>query len=190
MKKILLLLATPLSLATAWAGEMDDLDVAVSRKDFVSAEMKWRMAGARENASSQFYLGVMHSHGKGAVQDYVEAAKWYRMAADHGLASAQYNLGWSYTHGKGVAQDYVEAVKWYTLAAKQGHTKAQYRLGVMYYDGLGVVQDYVKAHMWFNLSAVSGDANAAKNRDIAAKLLTSQQIGQAQKMARAIQSNG
>ena len=66
----------------------------------------------------------------------------------------------------------------------QGNASAQNNLGVMYYQGQGVTQDYVRAHMWFNLSAASDTADAVKNRDIVARKMTSQQIAQAQIMAR------
>lgn len=188
--KRLLLLVTLLSLQSAWAGEMDEPDVAMYRKELANAELKWKVTSARENPAAQFQLGVNFGQGKGVVLDYAESAKWFRLAADQGIASAQYNLGWSYSHGKGVVQDYAEAVKWYRLAAKQGHEKAYFNLGVMYYEGLGVEQDYVKAHIWFNLSAVSGDSDAVRKRDIAAKLLTGRQLSQAQKLARECQSSG
>jgi TPR repeat protein len=54
----------------------------------------------------------------------------------------------------------------------------------MYYDGKGVAQDYIRAHMWLNLGAASGHAKAMKNRDLTARKMTSQQIAQAQIMAR------
>ena len=58
----------------------------------------------------------------------------------------------------------------------------------MYGDGQGVPMDYVRAHMWFNLAAVKGDADAVKNRDIAAKNMTPQQMAEAQKLARECQA--
>lgn len=54
----------------------------------------------------------------------------------------------------------------------------------MYYNGQGVAQDYIRAHMWLNLSAALGYKDAVKNRDLTAKKMTSQQISQAQIMAR------
>ena len=93
-----------------------------------------------------------------------------------------------YDQGQGVVQDYVEAVKWYRLAAAQGLVEAQDNLGVMYLNGHGVAMDDVRAHMWFNLAAVKGDATAVKNRDIAAKKMTPQQMAEAQKLARECQA--
>jgi TPR repeat protein len=97
-------------------------------------------------------------------------------------------LGVKYAQGLGVVQDYAEALKWYRLAAQQGSADAQSNLGLMYYNGQGVVQDYAKAHSWLNLAAIKGDADAVKNRDLVAKLMTSQQIAAAQKLARDCQA--
>ena len=81
-------------------------------------------------------------------------------------------------------KDYKEAVKWYRLSAEQGHAFAQSNLGQMYLKGLGVPQDYVLAHMWFNLSSSQGITTAIKNRNIAEKQMTKQQIDKAQELAR------
>lgn len=58
----------------------------------------------------------------------------------------------------------------------------------MYGDGRGVLQDYIQAHMWFNLAAAgSGDDDremAVRNRDLAAEKMTSEQITEAQRLAR------
>jgi TPR repeat protein len=74
------------------------------------------------------------------------------------------------------------------LAATKGYADAQSNLGEMYYNGQGVVQDYTRAHMWWNLAAVKGDSNAVENRDIVAKRMTTQQIAEAQKLARECQA--
>jgi TPR repeat protein len=86
--------------------------------------------------------------------------------------------------GEGVLQDYKEAVKWWTKAAEQGYAKAQYNLGVMYSQGQGVLQDHAKAHMWYNIAAAHGLEQARTNRDTLAEKMTSEQIAEAQKMAR------
>ena len=56
---------------------------------------------------------------------------------------------------------------------------------MMYANGDGVIQDNVYAHMWFNIAASNGDKDAVKNRDIIAKKMTSSQMAEAQKLARA-----
>lgn len=97
---------------------------------------------------------------------------------------AQLNLGMKHDMGKGVPQNYVEAAKWYRLAAAQGNAIAQNKLGTLYYVGKGVTQDYIRAHVWFNLGAASGSADAVKSRDAVAGKMTTQQIAEAQQIAR------
>ena len=109
--------------------------------------------------------------------------------ADVGEATAQHALGFLYSDGLGVPQHHVEAAGWYRRAAEQGHAPAQHALGVMYYDGLGVPQDYVEAHIWLNLAAsqLTGQSRerAVAVRDAVAELMTSAELREAQRRARA-----
>ena len=139
-------------------------------------------------ASSAWAAPIDDALAANARGDYAAGLKIIRPLAAKGVAWAQLFLGDSYSTGEGVLQDYAEAVKWYRLAAAQGNADAQYNLGVMYGKGQGVPMDDVVAHMWFNLAAVKGDADAVKNRDIAAKKMTAQQIAEAQKLARECQA--
>jgi len=68
--------------------------------------------------------------------------------------------------------------------AEQGDTGARFNLGVSYMKGEGVPQDYVQAHMWLNLAAASGNSDAGKYRDLAARIMTPEQIAEAQRLAR------
>jgi TPR repeat protein len=65
---------------------------------------------------------------------------------------------------------------------------AQGLLGASYLRGEGVPQDYVLANMWANLAAasLSGDQReiAVAIRDEAAKKLSAEQLGEAQRLAR------
>ena len=148
--------------------------------------VKWYTLAADQGiANAQNNLGGMYDNGRGVPQDYKTAVKWYSLSAEQGYANAQNNLGLMYDNGRGVLQDYKTAVKWWRLAAEQGHARAQGNLGWMYLKGKGVPQDYVRAHMWSNIAASSGDGgNASANRDFIAKLMNSNQIEKAQKLAR------
>ncbi|MBT3481899.1 MAG: SEL1-like repeat protein [Opitutales bacterium] len=68
--------------------------------------------------------------------------------------------------------------------AEEGYALAQFNLGVSYDNGEGVLQDDAKAHMWLNLAAANGIDVGSKARDLVAKEMTSEQIAEAQKMAR------
>jgi TPR repeat protein len=80
--------------------------------------------------------------------------------------------------------DYETAERLLRPLAEQGDALAQYNLGLMYNAGEGVPQDYVLAHMWLNLAVARGYTTAKTNRDIAANLMTSEQIAEAQRLAR------
>ena len=103
---------------------------------------------------------------------------------EHELAVAQYNLGVLYDNAQGVSQDFAEALELYRRAAGHCLAVAQYNLGLMYAEGNGVPPDYVQAHMWLNLASLQGNEKANKNRDIAAEKMSSEQIAEAQRMAR------
>jgi TPR repeat protein len=183
-----LLAALLLLASSAWAGPIDDAAAAYVRGDYAAALRITRPLAAKGEAWAQSNLGFMYSQGQGVKRNDAEAVKWFRLAAAQGGALGQSNLGLVYANGQGVVQDYAEAVKWYRLAAAQGLAKAQSSLGAMYGKGQGVPMDDVRAHMWFNLAAVRGVVGAVKNRDIIAKLMTPQQMAEAQKLARECQA--
>jgi len=89
-----------------------------------------------------------------------------------------------YFNGRGVTQDDSEAVRWYRKAAEQGNEFAQSTLGYMYRYGDGVPKDYVSAYMWSSLAAAQGDLYAQADRVDTARLMTPDQIAEAQRMAR------
>jgi len=68
--------------------------------------------------------------------------------------------------------------------AEQGDAEAQANLWAMYYKGRGVLQDYVLAHMWTNLAAAQGNEDAIKARSNLDKLMTQDQLAEAQRLAR------
>ncbi len=152
-------------------------------QNYQEAVRWYRMAASQGLADSQFNLATKYDQGLGVDQNLPEAFKWYLLAAGQGNAYAQGNVGAMYAEGQGVAQDYAEALKWYRLAVTQGNATAQHGLGGMYFSGLGVARDSIRAYMWFSLAAASGGPNSARVRDKVAKLLTPQQVGQAQQMA-------
>jgi len=53
----------------------------------------------------------------------------------------------------------------------------------MYGKGQGVIQDNVYTHMWFNVTASNCDADAEKNRNIAAEKMTAADILKALELA-------
>ena len=61
-----------------------DADAALVRKDYLTAFSKYKSAAAKNNAYSQYNLGVMYNNGRGVKQDYAEAVRWYKLAAAQG----------------------------------------------------------------------------------------------------------
>ncbi len=98
------------------------------------------------------------------------------------------SLSWGADFQKGLTAadkgDYATALKEWTPLAEQGNASAQTNLGFMYSNGEGVLQDNIYAHMWWNIAASSGVSEAAENRTIAEKNMTTADISTAQELAR------
>ena len=184
MRKFLSAAAIAFTLSgPAYAQDWDKGLAAYQAGDYATALREWRPLAEQGNAMAQYVLGVMYRDGQGVPQDYRETEKWYQKAAAQGFAPAQFNLGVMYEYGQGVPQDHKEALKWYRKAAEQGDADAQTNLGSMYVNGKGVLQDNVLAYMWYNISSTNGDEIGAVNRGEVAKLMTPEQISEAQAMA-------
>ena len=152
-------------------------------KNYAEAVKWYRLAAEQGYAKGQLRLGVMYDNGGGVPEDDTEAVKWYRLAAEQGYARAQFNLGNMYAKGEGVPEDDTEAVKWYRLATEQGYASAQFRLGNMYDVGEGVPENDIKAYAWYSLAKAQGDEDAEKKIEKLKKILTREQIAQAQALA-------
>ncbi len=87
--------------------------------------------------------------------------------------------------GEGVPKNEAQAAEWYRRAAEQGDSGAQTMLGFIYSQGGGVSKNLVQAYLWFNLAAASGVEEAAKQRDIVEREMTSDQIAEAQRLSAA-----
>jgi uncharacterized protein len=150
-----------------------------------------RPLAEKGDARAQSTVGLMYYKGNGVAQDDREAFYWFRLAADQGDARAQFNLGGIYFEAQGVPQDFAEAAKWWRLAADHGYPQAQYNLGLWFAEGKDGSPDNIQAHMWLNLAAAGflasdnhGRDAAIRNRDVVASKMTTEQITQAQRLAR------
>ncbi len=138
------------------------------------------------HADAQHLLGLMYYMGRGVARDYKQAMAWHRKAALQGKADAQYVVGAMFYTGNAVPQDHRTAVGWFRRAAEQGHAEAQHAMGLMYrYHQAGMPQDMVLAYMLWNLAAASGNMNATNQRAAIARIMTPEQIEEAQSMSRA-----
>jgi TPR repeat protein len=167
-----------------------DPETAYQNADYATALRLARPPAEAGDARAQSVLGRLYHGGYGVAQDYNEAAAWLRRAADQGDPKAQLNLGVMYSEGQGVPQDYVQAAEWYRRAANQGEPHAQYNLGIFYATGEAGEIDRVRAYMWLSLASAQfpvSDARrrtAVTSRDLVVKLMTREQIAEAQRRAR------
>lgn len=104
-------------------------------------------------------------------------------AAEEGHSLAQYFLGERYEKGWGLQQSYLRAALWYRRAAKQGHSQSQLALGVMYAIGRGARQNYVRALTWLTIARAGGERDAPAHLDAVARLMTTDQIAEAERRA-------
>jgi TPR repeat protein len=150
--------------------------------DSAKALKFFKLAAMQGHVLAMVALSEAYIHGWwGTKRDPVEGGKWQLMAAEKGYPSAQYfvGIGYYYKH------NYAEAFTWLSRAAEQGEEISQNMLGILYLNGQGAPQDYATAHMWFNLSAAaSGNPFAVANRAKVEKLMTPDQMAEAQRMAR------
>jgi TPR repeat protein/S1-C subfamily serine protease len=154
------------------------------KKDAKQGVEWYRKAAEQGDANAQCDLGGCYERGEGVKKDVKQAVEWYQKAAEQGNANAQNNLAFCYLSGYGVIKDAKHAVEWYRRAAEQGFASAQYNLGASYKSGEGVVQDYVEAYKWFNLAASQLDF-LSEDRESLARLMTAEQIAEAQRRAAA-----
>jgi len=68
--------------------------------------------------------------------------------------------------------------------SNKGSSISQYFLGVMYLGGEGVLQDFCRAHMWLNIASSQGHKNANQQLVKLTKLMSANQVAEAQKLAR------
>ncbi|MBF0191464.1 MAG: sel1 repeat family protein [Magnetococcales bacterium] len=109
-----------------------------------------------------------------------------RVAATFGDAHAQYNLGLMYESGDGVKKDLKKAWDWFHKSAAQGLPDAQNKLGIMYehkvIGGLRNKKDKAYAYAYYHLAALKGNKDAAENRDILGRAMSSQELEDGQSM--------
>jgi len=158
---------------------------------------KWyRKAAEQGDASAQSRLGMMYLTADGIERNYSEAFRFFSMAAKQGDRMGFTGLSMCYDGGYGVPVDYAKAVEITRRFADAGDISEQRNLGADYEQGHGVRQDYVEAYKWYNLAAANEDVSqggaleklgfepASKMRDHLAQLMTSEQIAEAQQLAR------
>ena len=154
-------------------------------KDYAEAVKWYRKSAENGDDYGQVNLGEMYMSGLGVEENKVEAMKWYRLSAAQGQERAQYKLGEMYRSGDGTMQDYAQALEWFRKSADQDYSRAQEALARMYREGQGTKKDLVQAHKWLNINCTRHpDAASCSVRSELEKTMTSEQVLEAQKLAR------
>lgn len=156
--------ASPLKadVASGWQAYLDG--------EYAAAFDELSSASEAGDATGQYYLGVLYSHGEAVARNYQTAALWYKKAATQGHSDAQFNLGLLYYGGSGkpglstsVARDPKTAARWFELAAEGGHPMAAYLLCQLVDDGRASERDLDRALTWCRAAADNGIAGAQYN---------------------------
>jgi TPR repeat protein len=185
-------LIVTITLASAERGNAEaqyDLAVIYENGSGVTADVKeavkWFVKAAnQDHLAALNQIGVMFYRGDGLAQDYEEARKVFTSAAEKGSSTAALNVGKMHRYGQGGSRDYAQAIKWFRRGADAQEQFCMLSLADMYEKGQGIPQDYVEAHKWYNIVAATGWDMFAEDRDKLAKLMTPEQIAEAQKLAR------
>jgi uncharacterized protein len=152
--------------------------------------VKWfKKAAEQKYAAAEFELGECYSLGIGVASDDSKSVELFTKAANQGEDRAQARLSQAYLSGKGVAKDLNLSFYWAQKSALQGNALGEYGLAIFYYLGVGgAQQDFVQAYKWANLAAAGDLPNStdvAKIRNDLLSRMTSTQIEEAQRLARA-----
>jgi TPR repeat protein len=168
---------------SALAGPVDDGIEAARSGDYPTALRLLSPPAQAGDPRAQFMLGLSYANGRGVAKDAEKAAEWYRLAAEQGLPEAQNNLGALYSAGDGVPHDHAEAMRWWARAAAQGFARSQTNVAQLLSEGGDIPLDYVQAYKWATLAAAQGEVEAAEVRERVAKLMTPEQIAEANRLA-------
>jgi len=149
-------------------------------------------AAAQGNGGAMWQMSHMEDAGLGVPKNSESALQNEKRAANVGHADAMYWMGTRYTHGRGVPIDYSVALDWFKKAvAAEGpygvnssRAEAQNALGVFHENGYGLSKDAVIAYAWYNLSAAGGYEKARENLSRVQKVLTPEDLSEAQKLSR------
>jgi TPR repeat protein len=153
--------------------------------DYKVAAHWYGLAASNGNAEAEEMYGELCQAGQGVPRDLAAAQRWFTKASQDGSIGAQYDLGYMYEQGRGVKQDEKLAAHWYQLAAEGGDVLAQYDYGQRCVLGVGVTQDLVEGLKWLLLAEAQGQPDARKKADAAQKKMTSQEISEAKRRAKA-----
>jgi TPR repeat protein len=176
------------------SSDLEKANTEWNNKNYIQAYNLYKKLAEKGLARAQYDLGYMYSQGQAVIQSDAQAMRWWKLAAAQGSAEALTSLGYLYMQ-MGTTDGIVEAKRVLLLSASlPAHTRAsadaQRWLGVMDQR----VNDY-QALMWLNLAISYKNKDgkdivetAQKIREEILSRMNSQQIAEAQKLAKECQS--
>lgn len=110
--------------------------------------------------------------------------------AEKGNAMAQYFVGWMLENILNFtdltrADELKKVEKLYKASAEQDYYFAQFGLARYYHKNWRVQHDYVLAYMWYSIATFWGSAEAEDGKREVAKLMSPEQIEEAEKKTKA-----
>ena len=149
-------------------------------QDYAEA-LKWfRLADEAGDTEAPCRLKAMYVEYEGSTQNCEEIKKWTRLAAEAGIVEAQNDLGAMYASGRDITQDNSRAdtlLEWAFGNSKDTPNDVPEHIPEH------IPQDNRLAYMWYNLAAAQGDKKATESRDEIARIMTPEQITEAQEMS-------
>ena len=152
-------------------------------KNYVKALELYKKSADKGFINAYYDVGVMLIRGQGTPKNDVEASKWLKLGAEKGDANSQSLLGLAYAGGEGVVKNMEESLRWLKLAAKQGNPVALFEVGKFYFRGDLIAKDYVKGLSLTSLAITYGNNDAKSIHDRFTKIMTKEQIAEAQNLA-------
>lgn len=110
-KSIIPILLSAIS-SFSYSGDLEDGDVALNKKDYVTAFQKFKNSAEQGFPFANIRLGNMYDAGLGVKQNLKEAMRYYKIAAQQGHPLGFVFVGAMYENGQGVEQDLKEAERW------------------------------------------------------------------------------
>jgi len=134
-------LALLLFFGNAIAGDFDDVQSAIQRKDFEVATKLLQPIAEQGDRRAQAFLAFVILGRNDVPKNYQSVAIWAKKSADQGESLGQVLLGMLYLNGQGVEQDDELAVSLIRQAAAWNNPLGLYELGKLMLVGRGVARD-------------------------------------------------
>lgn len=104
---------------SVWAQSVEEGRSAYFAADFEHAFKIWNPLAENRSADAQYYLGILHSEGRGVLIDEVRAGKWFLQSASQVHPMAAIELGVLISNGVRILGATGSAEDWYQRAVEK-----------------------------------------------------------------------